>query len=91
MAGGYDMERASARMKSYTGKAILVFFLYWLFWLPGFIVNFLYYREAKRMQLMAGQPLPGVGCLTIMLYLGIAGLVIVPIGLFLMVLAGGGM
>ena len=47
--GVSEAERAAARMKSYTGSAVLVMFLYWLFYIPGFIVNFIYYQEAKKM------------------------------------------
>jgi hypothetical protein len=67
-----DLEVVNARMKSYTGNAVITFILYWLFWLPGLIVNYMFYSEAKNMERKAGQSLPGVGCLTIMLYLNIA-------------------
>ena len=62
-----DAERSAARMKSYTAAAVLVFFLYWLFYLPGLIVNYIYWKEAKEMEELAGQPLPGRGCLAAML------------------------
>jgi hypothetical protein len=71
-----QMERAMAKTKSYTGAAVLVFILYWVFWLPGFIVNLIYYNEAKKMEKVAGQSLPGMGCLTIQLALGIIGLIL---------------
>ncbi len=67
-----DMDRAVARNKSYTGAAIITFILYWLLWLPGLVVNFLYYREAKNREQVAGTSLPGVGCLTVMLWANLA-------------------
>jgi len=69
-----DSERSAARMKSYTGPSVLVFILYWLFWLPGLIVNYMYYKEAKRMEQLAGESLPGVGCLSVMLWLNVIGI-----------------
>jgi len=72
----YDLERANARMQSYTGKAVLALILYWIFWLPGLIANIMFYQEAKRMEKIAGQSLPGVGCLTILLALNVIGLVL---------------
>jgi hypothetical protein len=76
-----DNERVAARMKSYTGSAVLVFFLYWLFWFPGLIVNYVYLNEAKRMEKVAGQSLPGTGCLIAMLWLNIIGFVIGVLGI----------
>jgi hypothetical protein len=69
-----DFRQVQASLKSYTGIAILVFVLYLFFWLPGFIVNIIYLREANRMQAVAGHGLPGVGCLTIELVLSIIGI-----------------
>lgn len=66
-----EAERAAARMKSYTGSAVLVFILYWFFFIPGLIVNYIYYREAQRMQHLAGHSLPGQGCLGFMLWLNV--------------------
>ena len=41
---------AEARMKmirqSYTNKAVLVFLLYWLFYIPGLVANIIYFHEA---------------------------------------------
>lgn len=67
----FDYERAAARSKSYTGSAVLTFFLYWLFWLPGLIVNIIFLKEAKQNERMAGRSLPGVGCLQILLWVQI--------------------
>jgi hypothetical protein len=79
------IERATARLKSYTGAAVLVFILYWLFWIPGLIVNVMYYTEAKRTERLAGQSLPGVGCLTVMLWLNSLLAVIVVLGLCMLI------
>ena len=68
----FEARRVAAQMKSYTGPAILIFILYWLFYLPGLIANYIYYREAKHMERVAGHGLPGVGCLALMLWLNIA-------------------
>jgi uncharacterized membrane protein YvbJ len=66
-----DLEVSNARMKSYTGTAILVFFLYFLFYFPGLIVNYIYYQEAKKMEEKAGMSLPGVSLLSIMLFINV--------------------
>lgn len=81
--------RQLATMKSYTGAAILIFFLYWLFFLPGFIFNIIYYREATRMQKIAGHGLPGTGCLAVMLWVNVIGLILVVVGACLFVALGG--
>ena len=66
-----DLERAIARTKSYIGAAIAVFLLYYLFWLPGFVVNIAYLAEARRMRRITGQPASGVGCLWALLFYGL--------------------
>jgi len=66
-----DLERAMARMKSYIGPAVLVFFLYQIFYLPGLIINLMYLREAKQMEQVAGSELPGTGCLSMMIWAGV--------------------
>lgn len=76
MSGPSEYEVSNARMKSYTGSAFIAFFLYWLLWLPGLIANYMFYSEAKRMERTAGQSLPGVGCLSIMLWLNIISVVL---------------
>lgn len=80
-----NLEQATARAKSYTSAAVLTFFLYLLFWIPGIIVNMIYLAEAKRMEKTAGVSLPGVGCLFWMLALNVAGIVI---GLLFLCLSG---
>ena len=81
--------RIAARMKSYVGPAVLVFFLYWLFWLPGLIVNWIFYREAKDMERVAGQGLPGTGCLALMLWLNLIGIILTVLACCVLALAGG--
>ncbi len=84
-----DAERIAAKNKSYTGAAVLVFLLYWLFWIPGFIVNVIYYNEAKRTQRVAGQSPAGMGCLTFMLIFAVVSIVLTAcsafFGLFLII------
>jgi len=82
-----ESERAAARMKSYTGSAVVVFILYWFFYIPGLIVNFIYYREANRMQKIAGNSLPGQGCLGFMLWLNVIVIVIGVAGMIMLGIA----
>jgi hypothetical protein len=81
--------RQFATMKSYTGAAVLTFFLYWLFFLPGFVFNIIYYREAQRMQRMAGHGLPGAGCLGWMLWVNVVLLILSVIGACIFIALGG--
>jgi len=62
-------ERAAARLQSFTTKAVVVLVLYWMFWIPGFIANAVFYNEAKRMERISDESLPGTGCLAAMLWL----------------------
>lgn len=82
-----NLEISTARMKSYNGTAVLVFFLYLLLYFPGLIVNYIYYQEAKKMEEKAGTSLPGVGLLAAMLWINAAIIVLsILITGFLMVL-----
>jgi len=63
-----EQERSAARLQSYTFKAVIALLLYFVAWLPGIIANFLFYSDGKRMQRIAGESLPGVGCLSAMLW-----------------------
>jgi len=88
MAGygsGSDVERALARSKSFTGKAVATLVLYIVMWFPGLVANVLFLNEAKKAEQAAGQSLPGVGCLTFLLWFNILGslLTIVLIASFL--------
>ncbi len=83
-----DSQRDMARMKSYTGSAVLVLILYLVFWLPGFIVNIIFMNEAKKMEKVAGQGLPGTGCLVFLFWFNIVGIII---GFILWLAAFGGL
>lgn len=63
-----EAEVTASRLKSYAGAAVLTFVLYLLGWVPGFLANVLFYREAKERERIAGRSLPGVGLLSIMLW-----------------------
>jgi len=82
-----DHERTAARLQSYTTKAIVVLILYLFFWLPGFIANILFHNEAQRMQRKADESLPGAGCLSVMLWINVALLVIVSISFIISLVA----
>jgi len=79
-----DLEIAAARNKSYTGIAIIVFFLYFLFYFPGLAANGFFYQEAKKMEEKAGTKLPGVNLLVEMMYINaIAIILTVVISIFI--------
>ena len=65
-AGITAADRANARMKSYTPHVIAVIVLYLILFVPGLIANVIFHNEGKRMELIAGQPLPGVAALGLM-------------------------
>ena len=58
-----DIEKAVARNKSYVGPAVLTFFLYLLFWIPGLIVNLIYFIDARKKAKIIGAKPSGYGCL----------------------------
>jgi len=64
-------EQAIARSKSYVTPAIIIFFLYGLLWLPGLVANWMYLQDARRMQRIAGESLPGAGCLSVMFWFNV--------------------
>ncbi|MCB9205344.1 MAG: hypothetical protein H6603_10245 [Flavobacteriales bacterium] len=64
-------EKSLARLKNFIGEAVLVLFLYLFFYLPGLIVNILYYMEARRIGRLAGHTPPGQGCLLVLLIWGV--------------------
>ncbi len=83
---GDPPERNMAKMKSYEIAFVLTGLLYYLFWIPGFIVNIVMMNEGRRMEKMAGQALPGVGFLVIMFWLNIIGLILaVLFGIFILI------
>lgn len=77
-----DLDRAIARQKSYIGPAVLTFFVYWLFYLPGLIVNLLYLSDANRTARIAEEQPSGYGCLVVLLILGLIPLAIGALLLF---------
>lgn len=65
---GYDDAlRAAAQMKDFTTPAVVTFFLYLLFFIPGLIVNIMYLNEAGRIKKIAGRQPTGMGCLQALL------------------------
>ena len=63
-------------LPSYTNKAIIALVLTWLLWIPGVIANVMFLNEAKADERKYGQSLPGVGCLTALIWVQIIGTVI---------------
>ena len=80
-----DAARDAARLKSYTSAAIITMLIYPFLFIPGFIANLLWYNEAKRMENIAGESLPGVGCLWVELIVGtiMLGITMVVVALYL--------
>lgn len=74
-----NIDQVVARSKSYTGLAVLVLFLYLtlILWPMGFILNWVYRREAERAASVAGQALSGQGFLGIMFWLNVALILLV--------------
>lgn len=62
-----EYEKAIAGQKSYIGPAVLTFFLYWLFFIPGLLVNILYLKDARKNAKIAGKNPSGYGCLIVLL------------------------
>jgi hypothetical protein len=54
--------------KSFTGPAILALVLYFFLWVPGFIANILFYREAREVRRATGRTPAGMGLLSFMLW-----------------------
>jgi len=76
-SGPSDALVAAAQMKDFTSSAILTFFLYLLFFIPGLIFNIMYLREAERVQRLAGRKPTGMGCLQLLLIVNLGVLMIV--------------
>lgn len=64
-----DQERFRAAMtRSYLTPAIITLILYFVFWLPGLIVNIVYFVSAQETKRQSGGRAPeGYGCLLAML------------------------
>ncbi|MGE0636584.1 MAG: hypothetical protein AB7G44_11085 [Bacteroidia bacterium] len=71
-----ELEKAIAKLQNFIGAAVLTFFLYLIFYIPGLIINILYLLEAKRIEKIAGQKPAGYGCLIALLILGAIPLII---------------
>lgn len=83
---GTELAVALASQRSFVGPAFMTFFLYWLMWIPGLVMNCVYLSEAGRIRKMTGQSPSGMGCLQFLLWV----YVILPlIGVLLIVLSGG--
>ncbi len=64
-----EREDAAMRGRRFIGAAIAVFFAYFLFWLPGAILNWEYLREADSVQKLIGASPAGHGALKAMMVL----------------------
>ena len=71
------------RPPGYLGKAILAFFLYGFGWIFGFILNVMFYNDAKRDAKRYGETPPGFGCLSVMLWFNLIGLAVLVVVLVL--------
>lgn len=65
--------REMARLKSYTGACVLVMLLYCCFVIPGVVANSLFLEDARRMEALAGETLPGAEGLRLMWSMAIWG------------------
>jgi hypothetical protein len=63
--------KAIAQNKSYVSSAVITFVTYWFLWLPGLIFNIMYLQDARKSERIAGQSLPGTGCLWILLIINV--------------------
>ena len=61
-----------APVPSFRTNAVIAFVLYLLFFLPGLIASAVWWNEARKVERRTGRTPPGKGCLTVMLYWGIA-------------------
>jgi hypothetical protein len=66
---GDDLARRMLASKSYVGPAIFTLIGYWLGYLPGLIMNFVFLSSAKRDERIAGHPMAGKGCLVLLIWL----------------------
>ncbi|MBI4564937.1 MAG: protein kinase [Planctomycetes bacterium] len=66
-----DHESAAAARRSYMLPALATFLAYFLFWVPGAILNFYYLYEARRTAKLAGARPSGTAVLEIMMCLGV--------------------
>ena len=64
-----ESERAIARQKDYIGACVVTFLLYWLFWIPGVIINIMYLSAAKKTRDISGVEPTGRFGLQLMFFL----------------------
>ncbi len=65
---GTELAVALAMQKSFTGKAFLTWFLYWILWFPGMIMNLVFLSEARRVARITGESPSGTGCLWLLIW-----------------------
>jgi hypothetical protein len=70
-------------VKTFTNQAVIAFFLYWAFWLPGLIASMIWWFEANNVLKNSGIKPEGYTALLIEMVLGF-----IPILLFIMFVAG---
>ena len=80
------MAVALATQKSFVGKAFACWFLYWLFYIPGLVMNLAWLSEAKKVRALTGQAPSGMGCLQFLLF----KFVFLPILVLILFLVTGG-
>jgi len=86
----YSIDQVTlARNKSFTGHAIAALVIGCFLWLPGLIATVMFRNEAKRAEAVAGQSLPGVGCLSALLWMYIIGAVVGVLAVLLLLSAIG--
>ncbi len=52
---------------TYFGSAVITLIFYLLFWPAGFVLNFVYLKQAERTESLIGRQPDGKGCLSILL------------------------
>jgi hypothetical protein len=81
-----ELGAALAAQKTYGTKAFFVWFLYWLGWLPGVVMNLVYLSEANGIKRQTGVSPSGHGCLVVLFLLH----VVLPLFLILLLVVLGG-
>jgi predicted Ser/Thr protein kinase len=64
-----ELDDAAARERRFVAPAVATFLAYFLFWVPGVILNWEYLREAKRVRRLRGSPPAGHDALQAMMVL----------------------
>jgi hypothetical protein len=82
---GRELEVALAAQKSFTGRAFITWILYWIFYVPGLVMNLVWWNEAKSVKKVTGRSPSGMGCLTFLLIVHI----ILPIILIILFIFAG--